>query len=235
MSLSSQNICAQTELGWKSFRQRLYERQLKFYFRVLYLNERRWSHQALLEHLSGSWPSPYLEYISSIRSKLGIYAAPSVPRVWKSLSYSYFLESTNQLIQHISSLKPILSFSRLPYVCESKWSAVISEFRLECEGLGNKQPRHGYSRKHFCPVCPDVQLNCGIHLLFCCSSLSALRLETGITAFLNSCTMQGITMDDSYGMFINGLDSNNQTVSQSAFLERARCMYDMRLLWLTKW
>ena len=62
-----------------------------------------------------------------------------------------------------------------------------------------------------------------------------VRLETGITAFLNSCTMQGITMDDSYGMFVNGLDSNNQTVSQSAFLERERCMYDMRLLWLTKW
>ena len=46
------NICAQTELGLKPFRQLLYERQLKFYFRALYIHEDRWVHQAMLEHLS---------------------------------------------------------------------------------------------------------------------------------------------------------------------------------------
>ena len=32
--VSFANVCAQTELGMKSFRQQLYERQLKFYFWV---------------------------------------------------------------------------------------------------------------------------------------------------------------------------------------------------------
>ena len=58
LPLSSPNFCAQTELGWKSFRQLLYECQIKFYFRVLFLDKKRWVHQALLDHLSGSWASP---------------------------------------------------------------------------------------------------------------------------------------------------------------------------------
>ena len=61
VSRSTSNVCAQTELGMKTFRQHLYERQLKFYFRVLFLPESRWVHQALVEHLSGGWSSPYLD------------------------------------------------------------------------------------------------------------------------------------------------------------------------------
>ena len=90
---ASPNFCAQTELGWKTFRQHLFEKQLKFYFRVLYLNENRWAHQALRDHLSGSWQSPYLAYISSIRTKLGIFSAPYVPAVWKQVSNKYFISS----------------------------------------------------------------------------------------------------------------------------------------------
>ena len=49
ISVNSPNICAQTELGMKTFRQVLYERQLKFYFRALYIHEDRWVHQALMD------------------------------------------------------------------------------------------------------------------------------------------------------------------------------------------
>ena len=233
--VSSPNFCAQTELGWKSFRQMLYERQLKFYFRVLFLDESRWVHQALLDHLSGSWASPYLAYILGIRSKLNIFAASSQPRVWKHLTNKYFLSQVNTKILLSTSLKPIEGLLRLNHVYESKWSTVITEFRLGCEGLGNKQPRDGHTRKVFCPVCPDVQPNNGHHLLFHCSSLSALRAETGITSFNTACRIKNIDSQETYTLFITGYNSNRKEVSLADFIDRAKCMNAMRERWLSKW
>ena len=227
--------CAQTERGWKSFRQLLYESQIKFYFRVLYLDRKRWVHQALLDHLSGTWNSPYLTYISAIRSKLGIFAAPSHPVVWKRLSFKYFLSTANNTIAHVPWLQPLERFARLPHVCENKWSTVISEFRLGCEGLGNKQPRNGHPRMPYCPVCPSKQPNNGLHLLFFCGCLSSLRAVTGIATFKTSCTLNGISVEEAYALFITGFDSKRKEISKSDFFDRAKCMNDMRTLWLSKW
>ena len=237
LPISSPNFCAQTELGWKTFQHMLYERQLKFFFRVLFLDESRWVHQALLDHMSGSWSSPYLDYIRNVRTKLSIFTAPSEPVVWKRLTYQYFLSQTNNIIQgsHSVWLKPLEGLARMPHVCESKWSTTISEFRLSCEGLGNKQPRDGHTRKPFCPVCPDVQPNDGHHLLFHCSSLSALRAETGIASFITSCTLKNISSLEAYSLFITGYNSHRKQVSVADFFERAKCMNMMRELWLSKW
>ena len=60
VSVSTPNICAQTELGLKPFRQLLWEHQLKFFFRVLTLPSSRWVRVALDEHLSGRWTGQVL-------------------------------------------------------------------------------------------------------------------------------------------------------------------------------
>ena len=233
---SAPNFCAQTELGWKPFRQMLFERQIKFYFRVLFLDDSRWVHQALLDHLSGTWSSPYLTYISDVRSKLGIFSAPFQPVLWKRLSYKYFLSITNTKISPNWWLKPLEGFEKLHYVSESKWSTIISEFRLGCEGLGNKQPIKHHIRTQWCPVCPHLyQPNDGHHLLFVCSSLTVLRRATGIASFMTSCTLKNISSEVAYSLFISGLDCQENPISISAFYERARCMHDMRELWLSKW
>ena len=157
--------------------------------------------------------------------------------MWKRLTYQYFLSQTNNIIQgsHSVWLKPLEGLARMPHVCESKWSTTISEFRLSCEGLGNKQPRDGHTRKPFCPVCPDVQPNDGHHLLFHCSSLSALRAETGIASFITSCTLKNISSQEAYSLFITGYNSLRKQVSVADFFERAKCMNTMRELWLSKW
>ena len=136
---------------------------------------------------------------------------------------------------HLPWLQPLDSFQRLPYVCESKWSSVISEFRLGVEGLGNKNPRSGYNRKPFCHVCPLLQPNSGLHLLFSCSSLSRLRVDTGISSFLTACFVRGVSLNEAYRLFISGFDSEKKSLSQESFHERAKCMNDMRQLWLSKW
>ena len=218
----------------KPFRQHLYERQLKFYLRVLYLAEGRWVHQALLEHLSGVWPSPYLDHISSMRSRLGVFSAPR-SMVWRRLTYEHFLNVANDALVDQQFVRPLKKFVRLPYVCESEWSTVISEFKLESEGLGNKHPRNGRPRKPYCPVCPVKVENSGFHLLFCCSSLSKLRFETGISSFMTDCAMKKLSLHDSYILFVNGENSAKSPVSVSEYLERGKSMFDMRKLWLSKW
>ena len=235
LSQSSPNICAQTELGWKPFRQLLYEKQLKFYFRVLYLSKERWVHQALQEHMSGSWTSPYLANIYAIRSQLGIFDAPDILSSWKQLSQEYFLRIINGSLANLPHIQPLESLQRMSYVCENKLSTVISEFRLGCENLGNKKPRLGYNRKLFCPVCPLILPNSGQHLLFKCSSLSDLREKTGIASFLTSCSLRGLSDADSYSIFVSGLDAGENAISKNSFFERAKCMREMRELWLSKW
>ena len=235
VSMNTPNVCAQVELGMKTFRQQLYERQLKFYFRVLYLPETRWVHQALCEHLSGQWKSPYLKYISQIRSQLGIFSAPLHPRVWKKLSNDHFLSVTNSDVSRFSCLKPIPSFVRQTYVCESEWSTVISEFRYENEGLGNKAPRQGRHREPFCPVCPTRGVNSGFHLLFVCSSLSRLRCKTGITRFISLCLNNNLSLSEAYILYVNGDNSKKTPIDKHEYLARGKCMFDMRKLWLSKW
>ena len=213
----------------------LYERQLKFFFRVLALDESRWVKQALLDHMSTNWTSPYLAYIWKIRSELGIFKARFKAVEWKRITYNYFLSLTNQTLALTPWLKPLDGFVRLPYVCESQWSTIIAEFRLGCEGLGNKQPRSGHARKPLCPVCPTIQQNNGYHLLFECSPLSALRAKTGIATFVTSCAFRSIDSQEAYSLFITGYDYLGKPISLSNFFERAKSMNDMRELWLSKW
>ena len=233
--VSCPNICAQTELGLKPFRQHLMERQLKFYFRALYLHEDRWVHQALLDHLSGAWSSPYLLHISNLRGSLKLFSPIPAPSSLKSLTSEYFLAKTNLDISSMKWILPIKKLERASYVCENELSSVISQFRLDCTGLGDKQPRTGHTRKPFCPVCPTRTPNTGLHLLFECGSVSALRCKTGIQSFLGQCLHKGLSLSMSYKNFVNGLNTDGQPLDRQDYLERGKAMRDMRELWLSKW
>jgi hypothetical protein len=67
LPICAANICAQTDLKMKFMKQRLYEKQLKYYWTILHLPANRWVHLALLEHMRGGWSSKYLQYIQRIR------------------------------------------------------------------------------------------------------------------------------------------------------------------------
>ena len=132
-------------------------------------------------------------------------------------------------------LMPIKELSRCSYVCESELSSVITQFKFDSAGLGDKQPRLGHVRKPVCPACPSGASNSGIHLLFECGAVSALRCETGISAFLTLCLHRGLTLSEIYSHFINGLDSHGKPILSKDYIERGKCMRDMRDAWLGKW
>ena len=179
------NICAQTELGFKPFRQLLYESQLKFYSRLLFLPQNRLASQALHEHLSGTWHSPYMDYIADIRSKLNMMRVPVLHSTIREMTDKYFVDKTNIALSNLKWVYPIEKFSRQAYVSENQLSTTITEFKFENENLGNKAPRTDRPRMKHCPLCPVPSVISGIHLLFHCQALSSIRSHTGITSYIN--------------------------------------------------
>ena len=157
------------------------------------------------------------------------------PSVMKSLTNEYFLAKTNSVVSSYSWLMPLKSFERCSYVCENEFSTVIAEFKLDCANLGNKQPRQGHVRKPFCPVCPNNVPNTGMHLLFSCGSVAALRLETGLQSYISQCLMNGLSLNECYRNFVNGLTTCGKPITKQEYLERGKTMNDMRHLWLSKW
>ena len=116
-------------------------------------------------------------------------------------------------------------------------SSVISEFKLANEGLGNKHPVPGFTRKKFCPLCPNEVPISGPHVIFFCDSLKALRSDNGIAAFLNSCMSEGMSWERAYHSYINGFNSLSKpsAIPLHEHYSRAKCVHQMRSLWLSKW
>ena len=92
------NISAQTDLGLLPISLILYKKQLNFYFRVIELPPTRWVKRALREHLSLTWSSPYLGYISAVRNKVMLHSFPPTRRYLNVHLSNWSLATTNQTI-----------------------------------------------------------------------------------------------------------------------------------------
>ena len=235
--VSTANICAQTELGLKSFRQLLWERQLKFFFRVLCLPMARWVRVALDEHLSGGWYSPYYAYICQLRSELQLFTVPLSQKILMTHISDWFLSQLNSTLGTLSlpCISRVVRLSRAAYVCESAYAGVLAQFKLANAGLGNREPRQGHARKPYCPLCPVPTPTSEFHLAFICPSVSGLRGSTGISSFISSCCLRGVTIVKTYGLFISGKDSQGKDVDLPTYLDRGKCLDDLRSSWLSKW
>ena len=147
----------------------------------------------------------------------------------------YFLDKCNTALANFAFVDNLTKFSRLKYVSENDLSSVITKFKFDNADLGNKAPRPGYSRKPFCPLCPQLLRTSCFHVLFVCSSVSGPRATTGIQSFITSMTLKGINLEDAFKLFVYGLDGNKKPVSLKTYYERGNCMNNMRLEWLSRW
>ena len=147
----------------------------------------------------------------------------------------YFVHKTNMALSKLQWVHPIEKFSRQPYVSENQLSTTITEFKFENENLGNKAPRSDRPRMKHCPLCPVPSLNSGIHLLFNCPALSRIRSHTGISSYINQCTLFNLSIEDAYRRFVNGQTASGYELSVENYLERAKCMHVMKTVWFSKW
>ena len=237
--ISTAGICTQTELGLKSFRHMLYEHQLKYYLRILKLGNDRWVKQALNEHSSGLWSSPYLNYICDIRKMLGLFELPMKQNVLLSLIEKQFVKFTNKSLGPLSlpSVLPITKFCRKTYVQEGANSEMIANFRFNMVRIGRKYPRFGkVATNRYCPLCPQNVENTPEHVAFFCPEVENVRKEqTEISFFRNLCMRKGYSEYETYSMYLNGLDWNENPVELKDYLNRGAELDRVLSAWLSKW
>ena len=239
LPISAANISSQLELGMKSFKYLLYEHQSKFYIRTLNLPNTCWVKQALLDHLSVSWTSPYLKYIYRLRTELGLYELPLSTETLVNNLNDFFLNKLSEKLQSssLSWLRLGNKYKRLSYTREGVASETIAKFKYDSAGIGNKYPRENRVLKQsYCPLCPTMIPNTVSHIALFCPSIERLRNEqTVIASFRNMCQIKGVPADRMYELLIYGEDWGRKQVSQADMLSRGS---DLRLLldaWLLLW
>ena len=120
------NVSTPAILGIKSFREKLYSTQLKYFVRLFNQPEDRWSKDALLDNIFGGWNSPYLNHLASVRREVGMDRWPvNMKEVNIALDY-HFLKETNNEIERLSlpALEPLAKRRRMDHVNESLDSQV---------------------------------------------------------------------------------------------------------------
>ena len=236
--IGTANICSQIELGMKSFRHLLYEHQLKYYLRIVKLDDSRWVKQALNEHC-GMKLSPYLKYICNIRTRLSIFEFPMKESKLVSVVEKFFINSINKKLKDHSLpwLLPLNKLNRRCYVQESKYSTCLAKFRYDMVENGRKYPRCGrlYVNK-VCPLCPRSIINSVSHLAMYCPSVERTRKEkTEIAFFRNVCLRKGVTEEETFSLYVNGFDWNGNLVDSADYLKRGEELSFVLNDWLSKW
>ena len=125
--------------------------------------------------------------------------------------------------------------SKAAYVCKSDYAGVLAQFRLSNAGLGNREPRQGYGRKSCCPLCPVPTPLSEFHLTVVCPSVSGLRKSTGISTFMSLCNLRGKTIVETFVLFVSGKDSMGKDIDLPGYLDRGKCLDDLRRSWLSQW
>ena len=116
-------------LGVKPFRELLYTAQLKYLLRLFNQDDRRWSKDAFLDLLKGSWSSLYIKYMTELKKEVGLSRWPRSLKEIKIALESHFLTQTNKEIDRLALpvLEPLAKRARLDFVNETRESQVNSE------------------------------------------------------------------------------------------------------------
>ena len=236
LPVQASNTGAVAELGLKTLRHMILDRQLCSYFRLLNLPQDRLAHVAIMDHLEGGWRSPYMKYIYDVRVEVDLLSLPLTENMISKQLNHYFMRQTNDWIQgsQLPALKRVTSFSPQQYVSESMESTWISKFRLGVAGLGNKSPIRNRGRRRFCPVCPVRTLNTEEHVLLECQSVAGMRRDLGILEFVKGCLITG-DKALAFELYVNGKNCKGAMVSRQDHLMRGRDLGKMVEGWLDLW
>ena len=237
--VSTVNICAQTELGLIPVRLALYKLQLTFYFRVLAMPQSRWVKKALLEHLSLTWHSPYLKYISALRDVVRLPFVPPTVKYLKCHLYQWSLSEVNTKIleRSLPYVAQLVRFGRQQYVRSFEHKDTLAQFRLSNAGLGNRFTRFpgvACAPRPSCPLCTSLSLS-EAHVAFFCPAVEKFRRELGLDYFRRLCWLRNNREVETFSLFVNGLDCNGAAVSFEDNCDCGLALDTIRGHWLAQW
>ena len=72
------------------------------------------------------------------------------------------------------------------------------------------------------------------HVNWECSAVSDVRKLTGVSNYILSCDIMGISKQDSFFLYINGFHLKSPRADMSECLIRAKCLETIRQSWINK-
>ena len=235
LPLGANNVCAQESMGWKTFLHLLAEKQLNFYFRLLNLPATRWSHLALLDHMSGQWSSPYISSIYKLREKVDMLSLPSSRSVLSLQLNFYFMNKTNDYISSldIPALNHISNYEGRRFLTEKPESVELSRFRYSAANIGYKAPLPGHPRLKFCVLCPSQVPASEFHLLHC-PYMMRIQADLGISRFFNVCRFSGVSSRDSFALYVNGCNPDGEPAEERDLQSRGKALIQIVNYYVSK-
>ena len=213
------NLAAQLLLGVPPVRQLLYRHQIKFYMRLNSLPDSRFAAQALREHESGGWVSPYLKNINNTLLKMDMIQRPHSNSVLEKEMKEYGEEWLQRKMEGVSSLSTAvkdMGGMRVRSAREGEgWCWVNRALMGACGVRINRRTGEWNSR-----CLADGVLNSDIHSVVNCSKTRGVRRDTGVSMFFTSCHVKGISEETAYSHFIGGLDWEGNEITLSDYQER---------------
>ena len=235
---SAANICAQETLKLKFVRHHLWLVQLKFYQRILLLPEYRWVHKALMEHFFGGWTSKYLHHISTIREEVGLMEIPSSVKSLADTLDKHFLGVANKIInklkEGVPAVKELESWKDKVEVSESENFQWCMRFKYYNAPIGCREPRVGYIRRRFCPLCGVLAPLNELHL-FLCPTLKAIRAKLDIETFFNICKLYSDSDQQAFIKFVGGLSKTGDYMGIEEMINRGKQLSNLVDEFLALW
>ena len=202
LPMSAPNVSVGALLNLQPVKAVIYKAQLKFFTRLLNQSMDRWSKDALLDHLSGKWRSPYMTYISSIKQEIGLVRGPVSRKQVEIVVDHHFSQACRKEVRRmgLSALEPLPKRGRLSFICESEASEVrvwyvghlcVASCCAACHAvlyvvwgimlcglLCGASCRAALREARFCVLCCAV---------LCCGVLCCAVLCSGVLCFLVQC------------------------------------------------
>jgi hypothetical protein len=132
LPVSAPNVAVQALLGLRTVREALFRAQLKFFVRLRQQDDARWSKDAFLAHLHGSWDSPYLRMINGIKIEINMVRGPVSARHVDIAVGSHFHQVMNAEILRLGlpALHPRGVKRKSNHVNEGRASQVMLSLRV---------------------------------------------------------------------------------------------------------
>ena len=126
LPVSAPNASVQALLGLAPVKAIIYKAQLKFFVRLMGQGRDRWSKDALLDHLSGGWRSPYISYISTVKQEIGLVRGPVSKKQVDIVVDHHFSQACRKEVRRmgLSAMEPLPKKGRHSFICESEASEV---------------------------------------------------------------------------------------------------------------
>jgi hypothetical protein len=222
---STPNVVAQLMFGLPSFREVIYACKLSYFKRLTELPPARYAAQALKEHESGGWSSPYLHDMAKIQVETNMLQLPATTDFVKEGVSGFGMDKLNERLTKYKNImiKEVDTRQRLRSTKEgAAWGwinrAIMGSTMIQYSGVTGEWERR-------CSV--DNSINSDLHCVSSCSATRDVRVKTGMSMFFTSCNVKDISDEVGYYNFVMGLDNDGSRITDKDYQERGNVLKEI--------